>query len=369
MATINDEDLVFHFLNVGHGDAILIGFPAVNGKRRYGLVDCNNGTKTEKYLDKLMPDPADRDRLLFICATHPHLDHIRGINSLLNHPVYHPEWFWDSGFRYPSDNYRTILQTISEADDIKMVRVTSGMERYFGRVRVTALAPSVRLRNRYATYGVDSNNASIVLRFEHHEGDILVSESIKYEEGTRTYDEVMTQAGKSVVILAGDAEFDSWAHIVEEFPVQHEENVEAATSQMKLLNNLSTWVVKVPHHGSMHSASLDVYEKMGEPSLAIVSNKQKKGKIRIGDLEVERGKFPHPSTVNSLHETTTKILTTDGSYESEVVAGAPRDAANQDAGNIVVALPPPPGKPKYIKVPDGTGSATPPPQGAVLTIL
>jgi beta-lactamase superfamily II metal-dependent hydrolase len=56
------------------------------------------------------------------------------------------------------------------------------MEWYYGKVQITALAPSIGLRNRYATYGVDMNNASIVLRFEHHDEDILMKKSEEYAE-------------------------------------------------------------------------------------------------------------------------------------------------------------------------------------------
>jgi hypothetical protein len=44
------------------------------------------------------------------------------------------------------------------------------MKSYIGTLRITALGPSVALRNRYATSGIDMNNASIVLRLEKCKG-------------------------------------------------------------------------------------------------------------------------------------------------------------------------------------------------------
>jgi hypothetical protein len=38
------------------------------------------------------------------------------------------------------------------------------MRRFIGNTEVTVLTPSVALRNRYDTYGIDVNNASILLR-------------------------------------------------------------------------------------------------------------------------------------------------------------------------------------------------------------
>ena len=96
---IRPDDLVIHFLNVGFGDNIVIELPADNqGNRKYGLVDCRNGTKTLAYLDQLMaPAPSNRKRLAFICATHPHYDHISGIPKVMD-SEYYPHEFWDVSF-------------------------------------------------------------------------------------------------------------------------------------------------------------------------------------------------------------------------------------------------------------------------------
>ena len=147
--SIEPDDLVIHFLNVGFGDNIVIQFPKdENGNRKYGLVDCKNGTKTLDYLGKLMRnDNAQPARLAFICATHPHYDHISGISTVINNYEYYPYEFWDSGFRHNSQTYSRILEDII-ARNIRMVRVSSGMEWYFRQVRITALSPSIMLRNR-----------------------------------------------------------------------------------------------------------------------------------------------------------------------------------------------------------------------------
>jgi len=167
MATaIKPQDLVVHLLNVGLGDAVLIEFPAdTEGQRSYGLVDCFVFEKTRGYLNKLRTLRPGHSKLAFLCATHPHLDHIKGIKAFVESEKYRPQEFWDSGFRHSSKTYEGILIKLRDYK-VKTVRVTSGMEWYFGKVRITALAPSVQLRNQYATYGVDMNNASIVLRLE-----------------------------------------------------------------------------------------------------------------------------------------------------------------------------------------------------------
>jgi hypothetical protein len=328
---------------VGFGDNILVEFPVdKTGKRSYGLVDCRNFKKTKQYLDKLMDTRPGRPELEFICATHPHLDHIGGINSFLEDEKYRPKEFWDSGFRHKSQTYIKILQSLL-LQGIKLIRVSSGMEWYFGKVQVTALAPSISLRNKYATYGVDMNNASVVLRFEHHAEDVIIARSREYEGSVSL--EAERQAGRSVVILAGDAEYDSWSHITDDFP--RLERIEFHEPLVKkMLSYLACSALKVSHHGSMHSAPLDIYEKM-MPETAIVSTEQEESTKKVGDVMLTRGLFPHRLSITALEECGTQIITTDGSYESE------KQQSQKKPGSVVIAVPPG-GKPRWAKLDDKT---------------
>lgn len=357
---IERNNLVIHFLNVGFGDNIVIQFPEDNnGNRKYGLVDCKNGTKTLDYLGKLMRnDNAQPSRLAFICATHPHYDHISGISKVIN-SQYCPHEFWDSGFRHNSQTYSRILEDVI-AKNIRMLRVSSGMEWYFHQVRITALSPSITLRNRYATYGVDMNNASIVLRIEHNRENVITMQSREYKGDTSA--EAERKAGRSVVILTGDAEFDSWSHICQEFP-----KIERASTHKplvnKMVNYLSSAVVKVAHHGSMHSTPLDVYEKMG-PHTAIISTKQEQSSKHLDHStidEIDRELFPHQSAAMALEECDARVLTTDGSYEGQTLDdGSKKDARNMHPGTIV-AIVPPGGKVHCEKLNDSAGAMADPP--------
>jgi hypothetical protein len=344
-------------LNVGFGDNLILQFPAdQTGRREYALVDCRKSDKTKDYLDKLVPDADKRSRLAFICATHPHSDHVSGIKPLLQDNTYRPREFWDCGFRHNSLTYKGILETIA-GSDVQMIRVSSGMEQYFGQVRVSVLSPSVALRNRYNTYGVDMNNASIVLRLEHYDEDVLLARSREFTD--KNMSDVERTAGKSVVILAGDAEFDSWACITQEYP-RVERTSEHDPLVKKMVNYLSCAVIKVAHHGSMHSAPLDVYEKM-EPELALVSTEQEVSTKECPSGPLTRGLFPHRSATIALEECGAQLLTTDGCYESELVeGGAKRNPGMAHPGSIVVVVPPGK-KPRYVKLHDQADQVPDPP--------
>lgn len=360
---IERDELVIHFLNVGFGDNIVVELPAdLDGKRSYGLVDCRSGTKTKDYLGKLMAKAnGGPSRLAFVCATHPHYDHISGIPAIIR-SRYYPHEFWDSGFRHNSQTYIRILEGVIEKN-IRMVRVSSGMEWYFHQIRMTALSPSITLRNRFATYGVDMNNASVVLRIENNAENVITMQSREYQGKESA--EAVRRAGRAVAILTGDAEFDSWSHVCQEFP-----RVERSSSHKplvtKMVNYLSCAVVKVAHHGSMHSTSLDVYEKMG-PELAVISTKQdQSGKTLDNNPlgRINRQLFPHQSAVISLEEGDARILTTDGSYEAQPPASGLRnqkDAKNAHEGTVVVVIPPGGGM-RFKKMKDKAGGkATLPP--------
>lgn len=230
---------------------------------------------------------------------------------------------------------------------------------YYGNVQVTALAPSVALRNRYATYGVDINNASIVLRFEHHDEPVLLMKSREFADEPIV--EVEREVGPSVVILAGDAEFDSWSHIVQEYP-RLEVTEKYQPLVRKLVNYLKCSIVKVAHHGSMHSAPLDIYEKM-RPTKAIVSSKQEISSLKIGSRELMRELYPHQSAVIALEESKAELATTDGSYESKVENGKMKNPDWAHQGSIVIVVPPGE-KPRWVKLDDKITDVPEPPTEA-----
>jgi hypothetical protein len=175
-----------------------------------------------------------------------------------------------------------------------------------------------------------------VLRFEHHDKPVLMVKSKEFEGASPKEEE--REASPAVVILAGDAEFDSWSHICQEYP-RLEKTVTYLPLVTKIVNYLECSVVKVAHHGSMHSAPLDIYEKM-KPKKAIISSKQKVSDLKVGNRTLSRTLFPHQSAVIALEEIGAECATTDGSYESMDEDGTSKNLDWAHEGSLVIVVPP-----------------------------
>jgi hypothetical protein len=115
----------------------------------------------------------------------------------------------------------------------------------------------------------------------------------------------------------------------------------------------------VSHHGSMHGAPLDVYEKM-MPEAAVISTRQEYSTKDVGDFTLQRGLFPHPASIMALEEVGALILTTEGCYESEERDdGVQKLPEYAHEGTIVVRVPP--GGPAEIEKLDDPKDAVPEP--------
>jgi competence protein ComEC len=245
---IQNDIFRIHFVNVGHGDAIILEFPdypdfgdETTKYAHYGIVDTGTTGDTKdfivKYLETLIKLRNLEYRIDFVCVTHPHADHYGGLKSLLDGFDGKIRQFWDSGFRTAAINYNKRLEKIAKDNRILFVRPAAGTEFEFGEVRIYTLAPSLDLRNRFDTYGVNRNNASIVLKLQFND---------------------------SIAILAGDAPFDSWGKIVEEFPRSSKItfHTNASVTRSEGNNQLNCQLLKVSHHGSKHGTSLEYLEKL-----------------------------------------------------------------------------------------------------------
>ncbi|MFW9795417.1 MAG: ComEC/Rec2 family competence protein [Candidatus Thorarchaeota archaeon] len=259
------DSLLVFILKVGDGDSIIVQLPNpdTNG---HMVIDCKRAKDTTDWLRAI-----NASRLALVVATHPHYDHIAGLESVIGMYSGKIDQFWDSGFRHTSVTWDNLTEEVNKSQAL-FLRPTSGMYITFADVKVTVLAPSIYLRNRYDSYGVNINNASIVLKLEY--------------------------GGKSI-ILAGDAQWDSWSKMVEEFPrYEKTENPDQHVQIDKSHNPLRCNVLKVAHHGSKHGTALEPLEVLN-PKYAIITHAQN-----------SRYEFPHHITSMTLEEIDTSVLST-----------------------------------------------------------
>ncbi len=332
------DALIIYFLNVGDGDAIVIQFPRVSGSRRYAVVDSFNGAKTVALLQTL-----GSTKLEFLCGTHPHLDHIRGIPAVLNHMngagMEGIGAFWDSGFRFTSVTYRNIMQSVADAS-IPFIRPTSGFETRINNATVAVLSPSVHLRNRYDTHGIDVNNASIVLRIDYP------SRSFVDDTLARTGDTPAADLKTRSVILGGDAQTDAWSKVLEDYPHFHKDpkNFSQQIKERTRRQPLACDVFKVSHHASKRGINLELIERMGDTSGTGPSKGPRYMVSSCADGDSSSYGFPHPVIQEIMREVRFPTATTGADrpgddslgihFTSQLIDGAPPSPA----GSVAVVL-------------------------------
>lgn len=284
------DALALIVLNVGDGDSNIILFPEKYGpKRACAIIDCFNADKTIEALKDLSPKV-----IPFICATHPHADHIKGLKKVLQWCLIEGievEQFWDSGFRHVSKTHYDIIKLLAENPQIKVIYPTSGYETAINRVRIQVLSPSILLKNRYDTFGTNINNASIVLKFEYPPKDIAPYYLSSDEAFAKEIAE-QERLFQYTLILGGDAQFDAWARITEEYPELKHTSNRGQMIDSKTLDHkpLRCQVLKVPHHMSKHGISLEVLETLlPRYTLASCSNNSEHA-------------FPHELTVLAVED-------------------------------------------------------------------
>jgi competence protein ComEC len=295
---VDDQDLVYFLLNVGDADCQLILMPAEvdaagEPNRRAIVVDVGKTRKLPALVDTLRAseDPVMLRRtpgpgtFPIVVGTHPHDDHLRGMPEFLARYGQEVGEYWDPGYYFTGSAYVETMTALEDASRwIQYAQPTSGLTRFVGLVKVIVLSPSIGLRNRFDSYGITPNNASISLKIE------FPSSRVEQRDKERRYLRIRRP---QALILGADAQTLSWAQVVLDFPeLRPQDSPVANYLKMALGSNpLLASVFKVAHHGSKHGVNLELLELI-DPEISLVSSVGGRGKYN----------FPHRVSLEAIRE-------------------------------------------------------------------
>lgn len=288
---VTPEDLVYFLVNVGDGDTQLVLLPTAKGEGRQAIViDVLRAAKLEGLLGDLEqtvlfdrpPAAGRRETFPLVVATHPHADHIGGMPRFLDRFRAVIGEFWEPGYFHTIQSYHDMMRAL-EDHKVRLTQPTSGTTRFIGETKVTVLTPGIGLRNRFDSYGVNINNASLSLKLE------FPASRVEQRDKERLLRRPVTRS----LILGADAQTLAWAQAAVDFPQLGPDRTLVAKVMDKAqgASPLKADVFKVPHHGSKHGLNLELVEEMA-PQLSLVSSVWGRGKYN----------FPHSVTVEALRE-------------------------------------------------------------------
>jgi competence protein ComEC len=247
------KDLRLTFIDVGHGDSILVEFP----KGRKMLVD-GGGLYDDRFdIGKNVIAPflwkEKIRRIDTLVLTHPDPDHLKGLNFIASQ--FSIGQFWENSFETQSEPYLQLKKILND----KKVEVVSLNEetapKIVDGVEVSVLNPPTwNMMRRKVQTPSDLNNSSLVLKLQFKNVSVL---------------------------LAGDIEKEAEGLMLRKgFPLKAD-------------------IIKVPHHGSSSSSSLIFLDRV-KPAYAILS---------VGERNI--GRLPHPDVLKRYEQLGSRILRTD----------------------------------------------------------
>ncbi len=240
-------ELRVSFLDVGQGDAAVVEFPGSHVM----VIDAGGFTSQTFDSGRAIVAPflwqRKIGRIDTLVLSHPNLDHYGGLEFLAEH--FGVTAFWFNGEDRPdSRRFRRLTATLQENDIQTHTFCRDTPDREIGGVRVQILHPPC------GQTGLDTNDASLVLRLSHGEVDILFSGDVE---------------------VAGEGTL-----LVTPAPLQSE-------------------ILKVPHHGSRSSSTQPFLEAVS-PQVAVAS---------LGYQN--RFRFPAPEVVDRYERRGSALLRTD----------------------------------------------------------
>jgi len=272
--------LEVHVLGAGRGEGIVLRLPDGG----WGVVDCCASSSSDESKNSTLEFLRSRNikDLEFLCLTHPHDDHYKGMSHILD--CCNIKYFWQfnglsgAGFVDLIEFLHCDAESLDTPEDKdnavefyrifailkdkrkrakpplpKILRVGTGSLLYpvpftnSGPFRIVALAPSGDLVGRYETELASCFNEDKTIKVKYRVPDHnLVSVAL------------LVIHGETRVILGGDVERNGWSDAI----------------LLMGIDNLSAHLVKISHHGSEHSFCDRLWEyhsARGKPIAVVTS--------------------------------------------------------------------------------------------------
>ncbi|MDD5605983.1 MAG: MBL fold metallo-hydrolase [Patescibacteria group bacterium] len=148
VVTRHDGLTHIYFLDVGHGDSILITTP----ERQAILIDGGPSASVVAQIDSRLP--VWKRNLDLVVLTHPHADHVTGLIEVINR--YHVDAFLHNPVDYDTHTISTLYSVISQKQ-VNLVEAKAGMTYDFNECRLDIL-----YRGNLSQTLTDVNDTSIV---------------------------------------------------------------------------------------------------------------------------------------------------------------------------------------------------------------
>ncbi|MCD4706538.1 MAG: hypothetical protein K8S62_02230 [Candidatus Sabulitectum sp.] len=340
VASIKPENMVYFLCNVGDGDAQLILLPEnpVNGKRQAIIVDAARKDKLPWLIDdletgNLLPQatrPAEDEypdpdySIPLVIGTHPHRDHILGMEHLLHSNRHRIAEYWDPGYYMPTPSYLKVMAEVEKNPFLQYAQPASGFRKWIGDAVLTVMAPSIQLRNRFDTYGTSINDSSISVRIE-----FPASRVVQRDEGRSLLKSPETMS----LLLGADSQTLSWSYLVTEFPNLPPSDSDAtrAIKAARGKDLLRSDVMKVSHHCSKRGVNLELMERVA-PRVTLVSSVGGGG----------QHSFPHSVAQEIIREALDPVAKSGKSHKKDWELGifftSDRDTDDIELGSIALVL-------------------------------
>ena len=260
----HDDSVHIYFLNVGQGDAELIE----KGNTQI-LIDGGPDDKVLSELGKVMP-ASDR-KIETVILTHPHADHLTGLNQVLDR--YEVGTIYSNGTLYTTNGYLEFLSKIKDKKIDYQIPEIDQEIKLFDNSSLTFLWPG---RQYVGATVENANNASEVTRFCYFSHCALLTGDIETDEQAKMFaschSELVSESQKTLKQVQGDNNCD---------------------------NIFESELLKIPHHGSTNGTNQTLLD-MVKPKHAI---------IEVG----ADNKFghPHAATIDLLKSANLETFRTD----------------------------------------------------------